>query len=354
MAAEPVLIMAGGTGGHVFPALAVADELRARGCAVHWLGTRRGIEARLVPQHGHPIEFLEVRGLRGKRLWARLSGLIGLLGAGVQALAVVRRIRPRVVLGFGGYAAGPGGIAARLCGVPLVVHEQNAIAGTTNRLLARCATRVLTGFPDALPGAVHTGNPLRAEIARLADAPKETAANGVHLLVLGGSLGARALNRALPAALAELPAADRPRVRHQCGADHLDDARAAYRAAEVEAEVVPFIDDMAAAYRWADFAVCRAGALTVAELAAAGLPAILVPFPHAIDDHQYHNGRWLAAGGAAVLIREAELAPARLAAAIAELNGDPARRAAMAACARALALPAAASAVAAVCLEVAR
>lgn len=349
-----MLIMAGGTGGHVFPALAVAAELRARGCAVHWLGTRRGIEARLVPAHGYPIDFLEVRGLRGKQLWARLSGVIGLLGAGVQALTTMRRIRPRVVLGFGGYASGPGGMAARLRGVPLVIHEQNAIAGTTNRLLARCATRVLTGFPDALPGAQHTGNPLRTEIARLADTPEAATTDHLHLLVLGGSLGARALNRALPAALAELPAADRPLVRHQCGANHLDDARAAYRAAGIEAEVVPFIDDMAAAYHWADFAVCRAGALTVAELAAAGLPAILVPFPHAIDDHQYHNGQWLAQGGAALLIREAELNPRQLAAAIAELSGDPAHRAAMAANARALALPAAASAVADACLEVAR
>lgn len=349
-----MLIMAGGTGGHVFPALAVAAELRARGCAVHWLGTRRGIEARLVPQHGHPIDFLEVRGLRGKRLWARLGGVLGLLAAAVQAVTAVRRIRPGVAIGFGGYAAGPGGIAARLCGVPLVIHEQNAIAGTTNRLLARCAARVLTGFPDALPGARHTGNPLRAEIAALAAGAGRTAAERPHLLVLGGSLGARALNRALPGALARMPAASRPLVRHQCGAEHLDEARAAYRSAGLEAEVVAFIDDMAAAYRWADFAVCRAGALTVAELAAAGLPAILVPFPHAIDDHQYHNGRWLAQGGAAVLIREAELEPARLAAAIAELSGDPARRAAMAACARALALPAAASAVADACLEVAR
>lgn len=349
-----MLIMAGGTGGHVFPALAVAAELRARGCAVHWLGTRRGLEARLVPEHGYPIDFLEVRGLRGKQLRARLSGLIGLFGAGMQALAAMRRIRPRVVLGFGGYASGPGGIAALLRGVPLVIHEQNAMAGTTNRLLARFATRVLTGFPDALPGARHTGNPLRAEIARLADAPRAATAEHPHLLVLGGSLGARALNQALPAALAKLPAADRPQVRHQCGVSHLDDARAAYRAAGVEAEVVPFIDDMAAAYHWADFAVCRAGALTVAELAAAGLPAILVPFPHAIDDHQYHNGRWLAHSGAALLIREAELDPPRLAGAIAELSRDPTHRAAMAASARALALPAAASVVADVCLEVAR
>lgn len=349
-----MLIMAGGTGGHVFPALAVAAVLRARGCAVHWLGTRRGIEARLVPQQDYPITFLKVRGLRGKRLWARVSGAFGLLAAGIQALAVVRRIRPQVVVGFGGYVAGPGGLAARLLGIPLVIHEQNAVAGTTNRLLTRWATRVLTGFPGVLPGAVHTGNPLRAEIAGLADAAKACAADRVHLLVLGGSLGARALNHAVPAALARLPAAERPLVRHQCGADHLDAARAAYRAAGIEAEVVPFIDDMAAAYRWADLAICRAGALTVAELAAAGLPAILVPFPHAIDDHQYHNGQWLAQAGAALLIREAELDPPRLAVALDALLGDAARRAAMAAGARALALPAAARVVADACLEVAR
>lgn len=349
-----MLIMAGGTGGHVFPALAVAAELRARGCAVHWLGTRRGIEARLVPAQGYPLAFLQVRGLRGKRWWARLRGLAGLLAAGVQALAVLGRIRPQVAVGFGGYAAGPGAVAARLRGVPLVIHEQNAIAGTTNRLLARLATRTLCGFPDALPGARHTGNPLRAEIAALAAGAGKPAAGRAHLLVLGGSLGARALNRALPAALALLPAAQRPLVRHQCGAEHLEDARAAYRAAGVEAEVLAFIDDMAAAYRWADFAVCRAGALTVAELAAAGLPAVLVPYPYAIDDHQYHNARWLERGGAALVLREAELDAQRLAAVVGAWAADPGQRAERAARARALALPEAARAVADACLEVAR
>lgn len=346
--------MAGGTGGHVFPALAVAAELRARGCAVHWLGTRRGIEARLVPAQGYPLEFLQVRGLRGKRWGARLRGLAGLLAAGVEALAVLRRIRPQVAVGFGGYAAGPGAIAARLRGVPLVIHEQNAIPGTTNRLLRRLAVRVLCGFPAALPGALHTGNPLRAEIAALAGRDAPPRPGPPHLLVLGGSLGARALNRALPAALALLPAAQRPLVRHQCGAEHLDEARAAYRAAGVEAEVLAFIDDMAAAYRWADFAVCRAGALTVAELAAAGLPAVLVPYPHAIDDHQYHNARWLEQGGAALVLRESELDPQRLAAVVGEWVAAPAERAARAERARALALPDAAARVADVCLEVAR
>lgn len=349
-----MLIMAGGTGGHVFPALAVAAELRARGCAVHWLGTRRGIEARLVPAQGYPIDFLRVRGLRGKRLRARLQGLAGLCAAGLQALAAVRRIRPQVALGFGGYAAGPGAVAARWCRVPLVIHEQNAIAGTTNRLLARLATRVLTGFPDALPGARHTGNPLRADIAALAAGAEKPAAARAHLLVLGGSLGARALNRAVPPALALLPAAERPLVRHQCGAEHLEDARAQYRAAGVEAELLPFIDDMAAAYQWADFAVCRAGALTVAELAAAGLPAVLVPYPHAIDDHQFHNARWLERGGAALILREAELDAALLAGMLRDWAGDSRRRAELAARARGLALPDAARAVADACLEVAR
>ena len=350
-----MLIMAGGTGGHVFPALAVADELRARGCEVHWLGTRRGIEARLVPERGYPIHFLKVSGLRGVGIRARIRGVLGLAAAGIQALAAVRRLRPRAVLGFGGFAAGPGGIAARALGIPLVIHEQNAIAGTTNRLLARFATRVLSAFPGVLPGAIQCGNPVRAAIAALATIPADRHHGGaVHLLVLGGSLGARALNTQVPAALALLPATARPVVRHQCGEAHVEAARAAYRDAGVAAEVVPFIADMAEAYGWADFAVCRAGALTVSELAAAGLPAILVPYPHAIDDHQYHNARWLEQGGAALLFREEALDSGRLAAAIADLSADPTRRAAMGAQAHALALPDAAQAVAAACLEVAR
>lgn len=350
-----MLIMAGGTGGHVFPALAVADELRARGCEVHWLGTRRGIEARLVPERDYPIHFLKVSGLRGVGMRARLRGLLALAAAGIQAFAIVRRLRPRVVLGFGGYATGPGGIAARLLGVPLVVHEQNAIAGTTNRLLARVANLVLDAFPDVLPGARLCGNPVRPAIAALAAAPAERCHPGApHLLVLGGSLGARALNTLVPAALALLPPESRPVVRHQCGEAHVEAARAAYRAAGVAVEVRPFIADMAEAYVWADFAVCRAGALTVSELAAAGLPAILVPFPHAIDDHQYHNARWLADAGAALVFREASLDAGQLAAAIAALTGDAGRRAAMAAQARGRARPDAAAAVAAACLEVAR
>lgn len=350
-----MLIMAGGTGGHVFPALAVADELRGRGCEVHWLGTRRGIEARLVPERGYPIHFVKVSGLRGVGIRARLRGLLALAAAGIQAFAIVRRLRPRVVLGFGGYATGPGGIAARLLGVPLVVHEQNAIAGTTNRLLARVANLVLDAFPGVLPGARLCGNPVRPAIAALAAAPAQRRHSGApHLLVLGGSLGARALNTLLPAALALLPPESRPVVRHQCGEAHVEAARAAYRAAGVTAEVLPFIADMAEAYGWADFAVCRAGALTVSELAAAGLPAILVPFPHAIDDHQYHNARWLADAGAALVFREAGLDAGQLAEAIAGLATDAGRRAAMAAQARARALPDAAAAVAAACLEVAR
>ncbi len=349
-----MLIMAGGTGGHVFPALAVAAELRARGCTVHWLGTRRGIEARVVPAQGYPIDFLQVRGLRGKHWLARMQGLVGLLAAGVQALGAVRRIRPQVALGFGGYAAGPGAIAARLCGVPLVIHEQNAMAGTTNRLLARVATRVLSGFPGVLPGARHTGNPLRTEIAALAKEADALEARRGRLLVLGGSLGARALNRGVPRALALLPAEERPVVKHQCGAAHVEETRAQYRAAGVEAEVMPFIEDMAASYRWADLAVCRAGALTVAELAAAGLPAVLVPYPYAIDDHQYHNACWLERGGAAVIVRESELTPERLAATVHDWACDPQRRRELAVRARGLALPDAAQRVADACLEVAR
>lgn len=347
-----VLIMAGGTGGHVFPALAVADELRRRGCTVTWLGTRRGIEARLVPARDFPIVHVAVAGMRGKGLGRKLLAAAQLLRALAQALLALRRLRPQVVLGFGGFAAGPGGVAARLLGIPLVIHEQNAIAGSTNRLLARIATRVLAAFPGALAGGEHCGNPVRAEIAAL---PARTAAVGERprLLILGGSLGAQALNTQAPAALALLAPDRRPEVWHQCGREHLAATNSSYAAAAVSARIEPFIDDMAAAYGWADLVLCRAGALTVSELAAAGVGAILVPFPHAIDDHQTHNGQWLVDAGAALLIQQRELSADRLANLLARLLADPARLRAMGHRARARALPDAAAAVATACLEVA-
>ena len=346
-----MLVMAGGTGGHVFPALAVAAELRARGHGVEWLGTGAGIEAELVPARDIHLHCIQVSGVRGKGPVAKALAPFRILRALWQALGVVRRVRPSVVLGFGGFASGPGGIAARMLGIPLVIHEQNAVAGTTNRILAKVATRVAEAFPGTLAGARHTGNPVRAEIAALpAPATRRVGSHRpARLLVLGGSLGAAAVNERVPAALALLSAAERPEVRHQCGRKHLDATTGAYRAAGVEARVEPFIADMAEAYGWADFVLCRAGALTVAELTAAGVGALLVPFPAAIDDHQTRNGEGLVDNGAALLMPQRALTPEHLAALLAELLGDGDRLLTMADRARALARTTAASDVAALC-----
>jgi UDP-N-acetylglucosamine--N-acetylmuramyl-(pentapeptide) pyrophosphoryl-undecaprenol N-acetylglucosamine transferase len=313
------MIMAGGTGGHVFPALATARVLRRRGYDIVWLGTRRGIEARLVPAEGIPVEWLSVSGLRGKGAATLLAAPFRLALALVQALRAVRRHRPSVVLGAGGFASGPGGVAAWLLRRPLVVHEQNAVAGLTNRLLARLADRVLEGFPGSFGRgvqAVHVGNPVRPEIAAVAPPERRYAAREgrVRLLVFGGSQGAARLNAVVPAALAELPESLRPEVLHQTGANGHAETVAAYRSRGIEADVRPFIDDMAGAYGWADVAVCRAGALTVAELAAAGVPALLVPFPAAVDDHQTRNAESAVRAGAAELVPEAGLTPLTLAA----------------------------------------
>lgn len=321
---RPVLIAAGGTGGHIFPALAVAEVLRAANIPVIWVGTRRGMEARTVPAAGLPIEWLQVGGLRGKGWSTRLAAPFVLLRACLQALVLVRRHRPQVMLGMGGFVAGPAGVAAWLSRCPLVIHEQNAVAGLTNRLLARFAVRVLEAIPDTFPShcrATAVGNPVRAAIAAL-PAPEERFAGREgppRLLVLGGSQGARVLNEQVPAALARLPVDRRPLVRHQSGMQHLEGAREAYAAARVEAEVVPFIDDMAQAYEWTDLVIARSGAMTVAEVAAAGIGALFVPFPHAVDDHQAVNAHWLVDAGAAEMLREEELDDVSLAAALADL-----------------------------------
>jgi UDP-N-acetylglucosamine--N-acetylmuramyl-(pentapeptide) pyrophosphoryl-undecaprenol N-acetylglucosamine transferase len=313
-----VLIMAGGTGGHVFPALAVADVLRQRSCDVVWLGTARGIEARLVPAAGIPVEWITVSGLRGRGLRGWLLAPFALLRAIAQAVRVVRRRRPGVVLGLGGFASGPGGVAAWLLRRPLVIHEQNAIAGLTNRVLAHLATTVAEAFPGSFgsTAAVTTGNPVRATIAALPAPAERFAARGpgLRLLVFGGSQGAAVLNRILPEALAALPLEQRPAVLHQTGRERRDAVAADYAARGVVAEVREFIDDMPAAYAWADVAVCRSGALTIAELAAAGLGAILVPFAAAVDDHQTANARYLESRGAATVLREQTLTAAALAA----------------------------------------
>lgn len=338
-----ILIMAGGTGGHVFPALAVAEELRARGNEVVWMGTRAGLEAKLVPQAGYPIEWISITGLRGKGLLSWLSAPLRLVRAFVEALRIVYRQAPHVVMGLGGFASGPGGVAAFVLRKPLVIHEQNAAAGLTNRILAWLADLVLEAFPNSFARrqqARCVGNPVRAEILALAP-PEErlaTRSGPIRLLVLGGSLGALAINEMVPAALAKLAGNHRPKVRHQAGRT-LDAARSAYAKTDVIADVQEFIDDMAAAYEWADLVVCRAGALTVAELAAAGLPAVLIPFPHATDDHQSYNGAYLSDRGAAILVQQRELNADRLAETLRDLCRDRARLLAMAKSARAAAWP---------------
>ncbi|MDH4093972.1 MAG: undecaprenyldiphospho-muramoylpentapeptide beta-N-acetylglucosaminyltransferase [Betaproteobacteria bacterium] len=345
------LIMAGGTGGHVFPGLAVAEELRAAGWEVVWMGARSGMEARLVPARGYRMAWIRAAALRGKGVIAALLLPLNLLVGFAQAARAIFALRPDVVLGMGGYVAFPGGMMASLLARPLAVHEQNAIAGLTNRVLAKVADKAMTAFPDALRGAEWTGNPVRGEIAALA--PPEARAAGregpLRLLVVGGSLGAQALNECVPKALALLE--PRPRVVHQAGERHLEALRANYRAAGVEGELVPFIDDMARRYAEADLVVCRAGAITVAELSAGGVASVLVPFPHAVDDHQTANARFLADQGAAILLPQAALGPESLAAILRTL--DRPRLLDMARKARALGKPGAAKLVAARCMELA-
>lgn len=354
-----LMVMAGGTGGHVYPALAVADALRARGWEVFWLGTRNGLEARVVPQAGIDMVWVSMGGVRGKALLKKLLLPATLLLAFWQSLVAILQRRPDVVLGMGGYTAFPGGMMASLLNRPLVIHEQNSVGGLTNRVLACLADRVLTAFPQAFCGArdkpipcrtVATewvGNPVRADITA-PPAAERAARNGpLRLLVVGGSLGAQALNELVPRALALLPAATRPQVVHQSGRKHLEALREHYATAGVAADVREYIDDMAAEYRTCDFAICRAGAMTVAELACAGVPAVLVPFPHAVDDHQTGNAEFLAAAGAAWLMPQRELSAEKLAALIGGL--DRATLAAMSERAMKLAKPDATQRVADIC-----
>ena len=354
-AIKPVLIMAGGTGGHIFPGIAVAEELRARGVPVLWLGSVGGLETRLVSQAGLPIQTLAISGVRGKGLFAALMAPLRIARALLAAWKILGRAQPRSALAFGGFAAGPGGIAAWLRGVPLLVHEQNRVPGVTNYILSHFAKMPLCGFEGAFAKAQWLGNPVRREIAALPPPRQRFAGRdgAPRLLVLGGSQGARALNERVPAALALMPRPQRPTVRHQCGAKLADAACAAYAKAGIDASVEPFIDDMAAAYAWADLIVCRAGALTLAELAAAGIGAVLVPFAFAVDDHQTKNASAMKDVGAALLLPETQASAERIAAALTDLLGDRARLLAMAEAARTLAKPDAAARIADACLQVA-
>ncbi len=351
-----IVIMAGGTGGHVFPALAVAEVLRTHGHELVWLGTRAGLETRVAAGAGIAMEWINVGGVRGKGLLTLFKAPFVLLRAVLQAGAVFRRNKPQAALGMGGYASGPGGLAARLLGCPLVLHEQNAVPGLTNRVLSYMAARVLEGFPGSFAAsrhALYVGNPVRSDITCLASPEVRFAGRSgkARLLVIGGSQGAHVLNEIVPQAVAELEPELRPEVWHQTGARDADLVMQAYGKQGIQARVTAFIDDMASAYDWADLVVCRAGALTVSELTAAGIGAVLVPFAAAVDDHQSRNAAFLAAAGAGVVIPESQLAPSELAKLMARLLGDRKTLLEMAKCARGLAKTDAADKVAEACVQ---
>lgn len=354
-----LMIMAGGTGGHIYPAISVADALREQGWNIVWLGSKAGMEARIVPPKGYAMAWIRFSGLRGKGFIRALLLPLNLLIACWQSASAIFRYRPDVVLGMGGYVAFPGGLMATLLRRPLVIHEQNAVAGLTNRVLARLASRVLMTFPNAFRNskvALWVGNPTRAEISALQAPEVRYGARAardakLHVLVLGGSQGAAVLNDILPRSLALLPHSKRPQVTHQSGAAHIDALRAAYAAADVQAELLPFIDDMAACYAAADLVICRAGASTVTEIAIAGLAAILVPLPWAVDDHQTGNARYLADRGAAILIPQSQFTAESVAQLLEGFTRDKLLQ--MARAARTAAKPDATRAVSAICTELA-
>lgn len=354
---QRVLIMAGGTGGHIFPGLAIAKRLQKNGIEVVWMGTRQGQEAKLVSAASIPIHFISISGVRGKGMKDILLAPWRLTAAIWQSLHIIRKLKPDVVLGMGGFVSGPGGIACWLLRRNLIIHEQNAKPGTTNRWLARLAKKVMEGFPDTFnkrQNVEMTGNPVRQEISSIA-APAlrfQGRPRPLHLLVLGGSSGAAAINRLVPEALAKL--SDRPEVRHQTGEKHIADTMAAYQQAGVSAEVLPFINEMDRAYLWADIVLCRAGASTVAELCAVGLGAILVPFPYAIDDHQTANANFMAKDGAALLLQERDLTADKLAGILREFITSPGRCETMAQAAYQLRRVDAADKVLTICEEVYR
>lgn len=357
--AGTVLIMAGGTGGHIFPALSIARNLQERGYHVEWLGTARGLEVDVLRDTGIRLHCIDVKGLRGKGIINMLLAPFMIAGGVLQALKVVRTVRPCCVLGMGGYVTGPGGVAARLAGRPLLIHEQNAIAGFSNRMLAKIANRVMEAFPGTFPAktrALYTGNPVRKEIVAITRPADSDAERGpLRVLAVGGSLGAVAINELVPAVLAAMPVQERPQIWHQCGRNNIEATQQAYRdagiALNITCRVEPFINDMAAAYDWADVVICRAGALTVSELAAAGLPSVLVPYPHAVDDHQTSNAKWLCDAGAGFLIQQRDLNVASLTQKLRQLGSDRTLLADMSAAAHKLAQPQASDLVTVQCME---
>jgi UDP-N-acetylglucosamine--N-acetylmuramyl-(pentapeptide) pyrophosphoryl-undecaprenol N-acetylglucosamine transferase len=318
--AKRIVIMAGGTGGHVFPALAVAECLKEQGWQVSWLGTHKGLESRVVPENGIEIDWLSISGIRGKGLAAKLKAIIMLFKACLQANKILRNRKPDVVLGMGGYVAGPGGLMARLLGIPLIIHEQNRVPGTTNRLLARISNQVLQAFPNSFSmklNAKHTGNPLRKQFATALEHDRRQIEKDVRILIIGGSQGAQILNNIVPEAVAKFLAINDKiksvKIMHQTGDVQLLQVKNRYDALGIKAKTSAFIEDMVEAYQWADLLVCRAGAMTVSEVSAMGLPAIFVPLPTAIDDHQTANARYLTDNGAALLLMQGDLNPEKLA-----------------------------------------
>ena len=351
MTRPSILVMAGGTGGHIFPGLAVAEYLRVCGWNVSWLGNQSGMEYRLVKSCDFPFEAVEFGGLRGKGLKAKLMLPINLMRACIQSWKIMRRIKPSVVLGMGGYITFPGGLVTKLLKRPLVLHEANSVAGSANLALAKIAMRTLTGFPNTMTDAEWVGNPIREEFEHIA-VPQlryEQRQGPLSILVVGGSLGAAALNEAIPAALALLPIEARPKIIHQAGDKHLLELQNRYAKLGVEADIRPFIDNMPTAYAQADLVICRAGAMTISELAACGVASCLIPFPFAIDDHQTANAKFLADADAAILLPQQYLNPQDLALMIQNLNRTDLKE--MALRAHALAKPHATQRVAEVCAD---
>lgn len=351
-----VMVMAGGTGGHVFPALAVATELRNRGHEIFWLGTPDSFEARTVPGYGIEMQFIDISGFRGKGLLQKFMMPVRLMHAMWQAFRVIRIKQPGLVIGMGGFASGPGGLVARLMNKPLLIQEQNTIPGMTNRWLAKMASKVFEAFPasfDKQANASVSGNPVRRELLELAEPESRICAHEdkPHVLVMGGSLGAQALNETLPAAIALLDENERPLIRHQAGRNKAQVTADAYNNAGINAQVIEFIDDMAAAYEWADLVVCRSGALTVSELTAVGVGSVLVPFPHAVDDHQTHNAAFLVDAGAAQLMQQKDMTAEVLADRLKVLLSDTSRLKDMAVAAKSLAQPQSAQLIADACEE---
>ncbi len=352
--------MAGGTGGHIFPALAVADYLREKGTNIVWLGTRKGLEAKIIPENGIQIEYLSIAGLRGKGVMRLLMTPFKLIHATIQAIKILKKHNPTLVLGMGGYVTGPGGIAAKLLGKKLVIHEQNAVAGMTNKFLAKIATKVFEAFPNSFTNSSATdtkitccGNPLRKEFTKRPKKAKHPLNNKVNLLVVGGSLGAKILNEVVPATISSIPEHKNLNIIHQAGERTIDIAKTCYQKNHVEAKIIPFIDDVAKAYIEADIVICRAGALTISEIAMIGVPSILIPLPHAVDDHQTKNAMYLADNGAAILMPQHSFTKENLAVEIIKLINSNEKRKQMSKIARGLAKKEATAIVAEYCLEAA-